>query len=476
VSDGPGPPPIVFRAQHWPADRIAGIAGAWREALGRRFQASTDLTALVMASHPEAVALFFALSAGRAPVILLPPDPRSWRTAPPIPTATRIVLPPALAHLEAEATRIGLRAEILPEPGGERSRHAEIPFLSCPGLVFFTSGSTGLPRPVYRTTVSLIRAATALTAAMRFPPRGGVIGALPLDRSYGMNACLMAATVLGRPLGLLEHFNHRALLGLFASREYHLWAGSPMMADVLSRSAPGGPHPAPPVSICAGRLPVPLCRAFEAKFGVPLRQLYGTTETLSVTVDLGADPVRPGTAGRPLPGSAVRIGDDPRAPGPASTPGAIWVSSPWVMEGYGFPPDVASDGMAEGWWRSPDIGRLDEDGYLIISGRRDDCIRTATGHLIDPARVAAVLEGCPGVADVAVVPVEAASGPVLGVLVQAPQALSPDALRVHLIRCLPAWSQPRVLEVVPSLPRLPSGRIDRRACITMLGTAVPARP
>jgi len=468
----PGPPPVVFRGEYWPPERIAGIGQVWREALGEPFQTSSDLTAMVMGNHPEAVALFFALSSCRAPVILLPPDPWRWPSDPPMPRSARIVLTPAFAHLETDAARLGARVHVMREPGVARPLDTAIPFLTFPGIVLFTSGSTGLPKPVYRTTASLLRASTVLTTAVRFPPRGGVIGALPLDRSWGMNACLMAATVTGRPLGLLERFDHRALLALFASGEYHLWAGTPVMADVVSRAPFSGPRTAPPVCIFAGRLPAPVCRAFEARFGVPLRQLYGTTETLSVTVDLGPDPVRSETAGRPLPGNAVHIGDHPGAHDPAGTPGTLWVKSAWAMEGYGFPPDVARGEMVDGWWRSPDVGRLDGDGYLTLSGRADDCLRTGAGHLVNPADVAAALEGYPGVTDVAVVPIEAAAGSVLGVLVQNQEPLSLYDLRGHLMRRLPPWSQPRVLEAVPELPRLPSGRIDRRACIALLEKTV----
>jgi acyl-coenzyme A synthetase/AMP-(fatty) acid ligase len=128
--------------------------------------------------------------------------------------------------------------------------------------------------------------------------------------------------------------------------------------------------------------------------------------------------------------------------------------------------------MVDGWWRSPDVGRLDGDGYLTLSGRADDCLRTGAGHLVNPADVAAALEGYPGVTDVAVVPIEAAAGSVLGVLVQNQEPLSLYDLRGHLMRRLPPWSQPRVLEAVPELPRLPSGRIDRRACIALLEKTV----
>lgn len=466
------PPPILFRGRTWASDEIAGMAGSWRSALAGRTPGG--LTAMVMANRPEAIALFFALSAGDDAVILLPPDPKSWRTDPPVPSGTRLVLPPDLAHVAPEAERAGLRATVLP-PAGHDPRAIAGALLTCPGLVFFTSGSTGLPRPVYRRTETVPRASTALTRAIGFPATGGVIGVLPLDRSYGMNACLMAATVLARPLALLERFDHHALLALFATGDYHLWAGSPVMADVLSRSPAAGPRLAPRACIFAGRLPAPVCRAFAARFGVELRQIYGTTEMLTVTADVGPDPPHADTAGPPLPGVSLHVGNAPGLATPAGETGRIWVSTPWPMEGYGFPPALRSD-IVDGWWPSPDVGRVDAAGVLTLSGRVDDCIRTGAGQLVNPAEVAAVLEAVEGVTDVAVVPVEAGAGAVLGAVVQSDRPIDGGRLRRALADALPAWAQPRVLEVVGALPRLASGRTDRRACIALLERAAGAPP
>ena len=106
-------------------------------------------------------------------------------------------------------------------------------------------------------------------------------------------------------------------------------------------------------------------------------------------------------------------------------------------------------------------------------GRLDDCFRTNAGHLMNPAAVGAALETYPGVTDVAAVPLPTAKGPVLGVLVQGVEALRVGDLRRHLARALPAWAQPSVLETTDALPRLPSGKMDRRACIESLKKTLP---
>jgi acyl-CoA synthetase (AMP-forming)/AMP-acid ligase II len=463
-------PPLLFQGTRWSTEVLTGMAGAWRDSLGERVTASTRLHAMVMVNHPRSVALYFALSCFPVPLVLLPADVRSWRSSPPLPVGTSLVLLESQRHLEAEARSLGLDVAVLPDPGAPTGSPGDRPFMTMPGVVLFTSGSTGRPRPVYRETGAVLGVARALVATLGLARGGGVIASLPLARAFGLNHGLMAAAVLEAPLALLDRFDHNALLRLFASRAYQYWAGTPMMADVLGRCPLPGAHPAPPVCLVGGRPSADAARRFRERFGVPPRQVYGTTETGSIAVDAAPDAeVRSDTAGRPVRGVTVRVGDDPRAPLPSGVLGRIWLSAPeYMMRGYGFPPGIEPPGTVDGWWGTPDVGVLDASGHLTVSGRLDDCFRTDAGHLVNPASATAALEDCPGVIDSAVVPLAAPAGPVLGALVECAAPLSASELRGHLARSLPAWSRPRVVETIAALPRLPSGRIDRRACIAIL--------
>jgi long-chain acyl-CoA synthetase len=248
-----------------------------------------------------------------------------------------------------------------------------------------------------------------------------------------------------------------------------------MMADVLGRTRLPGAHAAPPICVAGGRVSSEIARRFLERFGVPLRQCYGTTETGTIAVDSApADRVRSDTGGRPLAGLEVRIGDDPRVAVPEGIPGRIWLSTPaYMMDGYGFPPDVAPPETVDGWWGTPDIGTLDGRGSLAVSGRLDDSFRTNAGHLVDPTAVSAALETYPTVIDTAVVPLSTPTGPALGVLIESSAPLSAADVRGHLARALPIWSRPRVIETTAALPRLSNGRIDRRACIAILERSLP---
>lgn len=470
----PAPPSLVFRGESWSGDRVAGMAAAWREALRDALGEAPGPLAMVMANHPESVALFFALSCFPVPVVVLSLDLDPWRCDPPLPRGTRLVLSPRLGYLATEAPGLDVAPIVLADPEALHGTPGEPLAMATPGFVLFTSGSTGLPRPVYRSAASLIRLSTDLMAAIGVARGGGVIATLPLGRAFGLNHALMAATVLGSSLAVLERFDHGAVLRLFASRAYQYWAGTPAMADVLGRCPlSGAHHPAPPLCVIGGRVSADVARRFEDRFQVPLRGIYGTTETGTVSIDAAhAAQVRSDTAGRPLAGIDLRVADDPRQPFPAETPGRIWLSSRYLMDGYGFPPDLDRPGTIDGWWPTPDVGHLDRAGRLSVLGRLDDCFRTAAGHLVNPGAVAAALDTYPGVLDVAGLPLATAGGPVLGLLVESAAPLNVDDLRRHLLRSVPAWSQPRIIETTAALPRLASGRADRRACITRLQRAL----
>ena len=372
---GAPPPPVFFGGRLWPSDELSAMAAGWLETLHASIPPEAELTALPLANHPEAIALFFALSSFPLPVVVLPADPRGWRTSPPLPPATPIFLPPSLAALAGAGVGTGLCTITLPDGGPPVGATPPIRFLATPGMVNFTSGSTGLPKPVFIRTRSFELQTAAIVSACQLEPGAPVAGSLPLAMHYGLGQALLLAAFLRSTLGLVERFEPRPFLRLLESHACAYWAGTPLMADMLARAPWSGPRPAvPPIChISAGRLSARVFQAFRARFGVTLRPNYGQTENGFITVDTGPeDEIRPSSVGRPAPGIDVRIGDDPRDPSPSGRLGRVWFKSPWYMDGYGLPPSAPDAGrsrrlVAHARPRKP---RRDEPSHAGRPGRR----------------------------------------------------------------------------------------------------------
>ena len=110
------PPPLVFQGQLWSTDALTGMAVGLRRALGGECRRSTGRLAMVMANRPQSVALFFALSSCSVPLVLLPPDMKPWRSDPPLPRDTLLVLLESERDLEPGARSLDVPIAIIEEP------------------------------------------------------------------------------------------------------------------------------------------------------------------------------------------------------------------------------------------------------------------------------------------------------------------------------------------------------------------------
>jgi len=468
------PPPITFQGTRVSSDELAAIAAGWLDFVRASVPPSAEMTAMLMSNHPQTVALFFALSSLALPLVVFPADARAWRSTPPLPDGTPVFVAPPLRAYAQAAEAAGFSTFILPDPQPAAARPGSVSFLSCPGFVNFTSGSTGLPKPVYITTRSFLLQTAAIVGASGLRPGDPVVASLPLSTHYGLGQALILPTVLGSPLGLVERFDHRSVFRLLGAAPYAYWAATPLMADLLARATLTGPCPAAPTicHISAGRLSPRTFQAFAERFGVTLTPSYGQTENGFITVDTAApDAIRPDRVGRPAPGIEIRIGDDPQHSLPPGELGRVWFKSPWYMEGYGFPPRLAPREGRDGWWPTADMGLLDEGGYLALAGRADDCFKSGLGHLVNPGMIADVFTSHPGVTDVVVMPVGEPGCALIGVVVEAEGLVHVSDLRTAAARDLPPWLQPHILKVTPRLPRLAGGKADRDACRSLLREA-----
>ena len=217
-----------------------------------------------------------------------------------------------------------------------------------------------------------------------------------------------------------------------------------------------------------------IVRGWKRLTGVDLLDGYGQTETLMTVLNYPPLAVKPGSMGKPLPGTVAAVIDAEGQIAPAGTPGrlAIRADNPQIMLGYWKEPErTAANYMKIGgtdWFLTGDLARMDEDGYLFYEGRSDDVINSA-GYRIGPMEVENVLMEHEAVAECAVVasPHEERGEVVKAFIVlKRGQGGSDDlvkALQDHCKALTGPYKYPRRIEFVADLPKTASGKIRRRA-------------
>jgi len=201
------------------------------------------------------------------------------------------------------------------------------------------------------------------------------------------------------------------------------------------------------------------------KTGCPVCEGYGLSETSpSATCNPVTSKEFTGTIGLPIPSTWIKILDDDGAPVPLGQPGEIAIKGPQVMAGYWQRPDETAKVMTpDGYFKSGDVGVMDERGYTKIVDRKKDMI-LVSGFNVYPNEIEDVVAAMPGVMEVAAVgvPDDKTGEAVKLVLVKKDPALTEAAVRAYCKENLTGYKQPRVVEFRAELPKTPVGKVLRR--------------
>jgi long-chain acyl-CoA synthetase len=338
-----------------------------------------------------------------------------------------------------------------------------------PAVLLYGAAPTGVPQGATLTHGNL-RANHAQIAAtrLRLEEQDCVLGVLPLFHIFALNVVLAYGLARGASVLLLERFGPLEALRAVARRRATVLAGAPLMyrawADLPEQETFDLACVRYAVSGAAA-LPPEVQMRFTERFGVPLWQGYGLTETAPVltTTAMGGGP-KPGSVGRPVPDVQLRLVADGGGPVRRGDPGEILVRGPNVFAGYWDDPAATRAVVdAEGWFATGDIAYADADGDLHLVDRKRDLV-IVSGFNVYPREVEAVLLRHPDVVEAAVV---GAPDPRTGETVQAFVVLAPgaepdpDALRAFARGHLARFKVPTAVDVVAELPQLPSGRLRR---------------
>jgi acyl-CoA synthetase (AMP-forming)/AMP-acid ligase II len=334
-------------------------------------------------------------------------------------------------------------------------------------ILAYTSGTTSDPKGVihdHRTMLSELRHMREWMT----PGKPNLMGS-PVAHATGMIGAVLGPLATGQDIHLIDRWDPAHALEVM--REAGIGGGvgaSVFLASLLDHPDFTPDHAALMGRVGLGGAPVPVALGERAaSHGIAIIRAYGSTEHPSTTGCRFDDPAdrRHRTDGRALPGVELRLVDDDGADVPAGTPGEILSRGPDLCLGYTDPALTAAAFDDEGWYRSGDIGVLDEHGFLTITDRVKDIIIRG-GENVSAAEVEEALQTLPGVAEIAVVAApDARLGEHACAIVRMLRGAAPVTLAdvtAHLSRVgLARQKWPEDLRLVDEFPRTASGKIRK---------------
>ncbi|MFE2011165.1 long-chain fatty acid--CoA ligase [Streptomyces sp. NPDC059491] len=439
-----------------------------------------DRVALMLPNVPEFVVLYYGVL--RAGAVVVPMNPLlktreteyhladsgavwlfEWHQAPG--EGAKGAAAAGVRHTAVEPTELAATLaahEPLPEVAGTDGEDMAV--------LLYTSGTTGRPKGAVLTHAGL-RHNTEVNSIQiqRMTPEDVVVGCLPLFHIFGQICTMSAAVRSGASLVLIPRFDPQTVLEAITRERATVFEGVPTMYAALLQHPSDTDVSTLRMCISGGAsLPVGILHGFEQRFGCPVLEGFGMSETSPVVTFNHPDrPRKAGSIGTPIQDVEVRLLDDKGQDVAPGEIGELAVRGPNVMKGYWNRPEETAAAIPDGWLRSGDLAQVDEDGYLYIVDRKKDMI-ICGGYNVYPREIEEVLHEHPAVALAAVLGIP---HPELGEQVAAMVVLRPAAqatpyeLRQYVKERVAAYKYPRHVLVVDKLPLGPSGKILKREII-----------
>jgi malonyl-CoA/methylmalonyl-CoA synthetase len=326
---------------------------------------------------------------------------------------------------------------------------------------------------VVHTHANLASSLRALQDCWRFTPDDVLVNALPLFHIHGLSFATHLSLLTGGRMIVEDAFHPRRTLDAISRGTvfmaiptfYYAFLDRPEFREAARGwsgvrlftcgSAPIRPEVLPELEVNLGR---------------PVINRYGMTEGHVITSLPLDGPWPQGSVGLPLRGIELSVARDDGAPAGAGEVGAVRLRGPNLFREYWRNPDATRAAFASGWFDTGDLGRLDENGFLTLVGRKHDLIITS-GFNVYPQVVERVLNDCPGVKESAVVglPDRLRGERVAAVIVREDPALDEGRVKAHCDEHLVAYQRPTTIAFVDELPRNALGKVLRRELRDRLG-------
>jgi long-chain acyl-CoA synthetase len=446
------------------AAEVRGMSSALAEAgVGRG-----DVVAVVLPNSVDLVTVMFA--AWRLGAALTPVNPALTKHETQYQVTDSgaqllVVDDSSLSKVEGGVARVcvvdELRRDGATDVGPPRMESEEL------ALVIYTGGTTGRPKGVMLDHANLVATAAMIVDWFEMTAADRSLLVLPLFHVNGIMVSVVSPLVAGGSTAIAPRFDPKTFWDLVERVRPTFFSAVPTIYAMLTGlPAEVRPDTSSLRCVICGAAPMQAAaiRDFEDRYGVGILEGYGQSEGTVVTT---ANPLngtrKPGTVGLPLPGQEVRIVGDDDEPLGSGQVGEVTVRGPNVMRGYLGKPEESAHTLRGGWLHSGDLGRFDDDGYLVLVDRLKDMIIRG-GENIYPKEIEDALYAHPSVADAAVVgrPDRLfGEEPVAFVVLRPGLAAEPDELIHHCKTLLAKFKVPRAVYIVADLPKTAIGKIDK---------------
>lgn len=343
-------------------------------------------------------------------------------------------------------------------------------------LVLHTSGTTARPKLVPLTHANLVASARSIAATLALDASDRCLNVMPLFHVHGLVGNLLAAIAAGASVICEPGFAEDRFFQALRVLEPTWYSAVPTIHQAVARDAEqSGWRPGMGrlrfVRSSSASLPPATLRALELALQVPVVEAYSMTEA---SHQMTSNPLPPdmrkvGSVGLPAGAEVAVLGAD-GARVPADVVGEIVVRGPGVIAAYGGNSRLTLEAFVGGWFRTGDLGRIDAEGYLFITGRAKEIVNRG-GEKVSPREIDEALLEFEGVAQAVAfgVPHPTLGEDLVAVVVPAPHAhVNQDQLRAHLFQRLAASKVPTAIVCVPEIPKGPTGKVQRTSLAAKL--------
>jgi acyl-CoA synthetase (AMP-forming)/AMP-acid ligase II len=346
-----------------------------------------------------------------------------------------------------------------------------LPTWDDPALILYTSGTTGQPKGVVLTHGNLLVNAQYVSTAHRLTSDDRSLCVLPLFHINGFVVTLLAPLLSGGSVIMPQRFQAEQFWQWVHDFQATWFSAVPTIFSILlSHQEPPRDFP---VSLRFARsasapLPVAVLEEFEQRHRIPVIETYGISEAACQVTANPLPPLqrKPGSAGVPV-GNELRVVDEQERPVLPGDVGEVIIRGINVFGGYLDNPAADHEALRNGWFHSGDLGFLDQDGYLFLTGRKKEQINRS-GEKISPREVEEIIHRLPEVESVGVVgiPHQLYGEEVAAFITLRPgRSLEPERIREYCREYLAGFKVPREILFVDELPKGPSGKIQRRRLV-----------